>query len=577
MVVVPEALRLLFEAIEREIRRAGRDAEWLRLNALAPRLPLSLRRVLFRGVHRRLGGRLRFVVSGGAPLEPELARKWETLGVPIVQGYGATEAAPVITGTSIAQRRLGSVGKPLPGQPLRIAEDGEVLIRGPNVASGYWRNPEATEAAFRDGWYGTGDLGELDAQGYLYLKGRKKDMIALPSGMNVYCEDVERELRWEPGVRDAAVLGVEAPAGPVRIHAVLLGPPTEADAETAVRAANSRLAPHQRVQDFSLWPGADLPRTPTLKVKKQEVGVWLHEGRREERSPPDPGNPLARLVARMAQSPQDRVTPLARLGPDLGLDSLARVELLAAIEAELGASIDEERVGETTTVGDLQTLLAQAGSWPRPSFHRWPLAPLSRTLRAALLGALAFPLLGFVCHPQAEGTRPDGLEGPCILAPNHSSHLDSLAVLSSLPARTRRRVAVAAAADYFFSRRWLGLVVSLVLNAFPFARVGSVRPTLEWCGRLVDEGWSILVFPEGTRSATGEIGPFRSGIGLMAVELEVPVVPIRLRGTYEALAKGRAWPKRGEVTVTFGRPLRFPQGSPYEEASRAIESAVRAL
>lgn len=580
IVLVPQILQMFLDAIEREVERAGEGAHWRKLLAVAEHLPMSFRRVLFRKVHRRLGGRLRFIVSGGARLDPGLARRWEALGIPIVQGYGTTEASPVVTATSVAGRRPGSVGKPLPGQSIRIADDAEILIAGPNVTPGYWRNPEATQAAFEDGWYRTGDIGELDADGYLYLKGRKKDVIVLASGLNVHTEDVEHELRREPEVRDAAVVGLEEPAGPVRVHAILVGPATLTDAEAIVRRVNGRLAPHQRVQGVSLWPGEDLPRTPTLKVKKHELIPWVLSGQGPQEPTPqvaattDP----ARLVARLVKAPWAQIAPDARLGADLGVDSLGRVALLAAIETELGAAVDEERVDEFTTVAELERLVAQAANAPQPGFQRWPLAPWCRALRTVVQEALVFPLLRFWCAPRVEGRgHLDQIRGPAIFAPNHASHLDSPAVLWGLPTHIRRRTAVAAAADYFFVRRWLGITVSVLLNAFPFSREGAVRPTLEWCGHLVDEGWSLVVFPEGTRSTTGDIAPFRPGIGLMAVDLAVPVVPVRLQGTYGALPKGQAWPRHHPVTVTFGRPLRFPRDTPYQEATRTIEAAVRAL
>lgn len=614
MVVVPQIVALFLQGIEREVERAGKTRQYRWLVGAAQRLPMALRRLLFRRVHQRFGGRLRFIVCGGAYLEPELAQAWEALGVPIIQGYGTTEAAPVVAGTSIVERRLGSVGKPLPGQRVQIADDGEVLIAGPNVTSGYWRNPEATAAAFSNGWYCTGDLGEIDAAGYLYLRGRKKDMIVLASGLNVYAEDVERELRREPGVRDAAVLGIAAPGGGVLVHAVLLGPADAASAEAAVQRANDRLAEHQRVRGVSVWPGEDFPCTSTLKVKKHELQSWLQSGKALAAAPEADvaAGDLARLVARIAEVTVDRVIPQASLGGELGIDSLGRIELLAAIEAEMGAPVDEERVTETTTVADLERLVQEVGQVPRPRFPRWPLAGWCVALRTLLHG-ITFPVLRYRGNLRVEGlehinsipglgsptlvgvpqphvasqpwrSRPDGpaewqrlLAAPAIFAPNHSSQLDSPAVLAALPGRIRRRVAVAAAEDYFFARGWLGLAVSVFLNAFPFSRTGAVRPTLEWCGRLVDGGWSLLVFPEGTRSLNGEIAPFRSGIGLMALELGVPVVPVRVRGTYESLPKGQFWPRAGRISVSFGAPLRFPPGTSYEEAARGIEAAVRGL
>jgi len=280
VVLVPQVLDLFMNAIHREVRAGGREGYWPLLLSLAARLPMPLRRLLFASVHHQLGGRLNLFISGGAYLDPALAANWRALGVHVLQGYGATEASPVISTDSFRARRNGAVGKALPGQEIRIAGDGEILIRGPNVTRGYWQNPEATAAAFEDGWYRTGDLGYLDQEGFLHLRGRKKDLIVLASGENVYPEDIENLLRKQPGVRDCAVLGLPRNAT-IEVHAALLLddlPTQQSDdhqqvgrVETAVRAVNQALAPHQRVRGFTIWPDDDFPRTHTLKVKKAAV------------------------------------------------------------------------------------------------------------------------------------------------------------------------------------------------------------------------------------------------------------------------------------------------------------------
>ncbi|MEK7215625.1 MAG: AMP-binding protein, partial [Chloroflexota bacterium] len=270
MLVVPQALVLFMNAIERELARAGREAMWRRMQDLAGHLPLEARRWLFRPVLARFGGALRYMACGGAYLDPAVGEKWERMGVLILQGYGATEASPVIANNTHREHRLDALGKVVPGLELRIAGDGEILVRGPNITRGYWNNEEATRAAFEDGWYKTGDLGQVDAQGWLYFKGRKKDLIVLSNGQNVFPEDIENALKRQPGVKEAPVVGLDREGGAVEVHAVLL---LEAgtDAAAVVRAANRELASHQQVQGFTVWPHDDLPRTHTLKVKKHEL------------------------------------------------------------------------------------------------------------------------------------------------------------------------------------------------------------------------------------------------------------------------------------------------------------------
>ena len=275
MVLVPQALQLFMNGIERQVRLQKREKQWELLHCIAQYLPFSLRRVVFGTVHKRFGGHFRFFISGGAYLPPKLAERWENMGFRVMQGYGATECAPVVSVTPYHDHTYESVGKPLPGIDVKVAEDGEILVHGPNVALGYWKSPEATAAAFQDGWYHTGDLGYLDRQNNLYLKGRKKNLIVLANGLNVYPEDIENVLQAHPAIKDAVVIGLtEGGQGPV-VHGVLLMEDA-ARAKSAIQQTNKQLAQHQQIRGYTIWPEEDFPRTHTLKVKRPEVLEKLH-------------------------------------------------------------------------------------------------------------------------------------------------------------------------------------------------------------------------------------------------------------------------------------------------------------
>ena len=278
MVLVPQVLELFWAAIEREVEKSGRTAAFNRLRGIARHLPYAARRVLFRRVHAQLGGGLRIFVSSGAFLPPALQQAWEDLGVIVIQGYGSTETG-FGTCTTREDHGLGTVGRPMPPVELRLADDGEIQFRGPTIFKGYWHDPEATAAAFTaDGWYRTGDIGRLDDAGRLVLMGRTKDIIVLPNGLNVYPEDIENALRTA-GLRDSVVVETK----PGRIEAVVL-PPAGRDGQSpeairseiqaGVKAANATLAQHQRVAAFRIWPEDDLPRTHTLKIKRDVVRRW---------------------------------------------------------------------------------------------------------------------------------------------------------------------------------------------------------------------------------------------------------------------------------------------------------------
>ena len=294
MVVVPQVLDLFWSAIEREVARRKRETAFGRLRAIARRLPMGLRPALFGSVHKQLGGHFRLFLSAGAFLPPAVQQAWEDVGVTVLQGYGATETG---TGscTTLQDHGLGTVGRPPEGIEMRLAEDGEIQFRGPTVFRGYWENPVATADAFTaDGWYTTGDIGHLDGAGRLILSGRKKDMIVLPNGFNVYPEDIENALRIA-GIRDSVVLETD----PGRIEAIVLAsaasPPAAPGAtahgvppdpaavreriDAAVKAANATLGANQRIAGWRLWPDDDFPRTHTLKVKRSLISDWVDADR----------------------------------------------------------------------------------------------------------------------------------------------------------------------------------------------------------------------------------------------------------------------------------------------------------
>ncbi len=576
IIAVPQVLSLFMSGIEREATSQGRLGLLRRLRRVSAHLPMSARRLVFRSVLGRFGGSLDFMASGGAALDTEVQLKWEAMGVPIVEGYGATEASPVVSINPRDDRRLKSVGRPLPGQQVRVTDDGEVLTRGPNVFRGYWRNEAATAAVFDGDWYRTGDLGHVE-DGFLYLKGRKKDLIVLADGQNVFPEDIEGVLCRQEGIIDAVVVGL-AREGDVRVHAVLVEEHPGAAAE-AVRAANSCLDARQQIMGFTIWPEEDFPRTHTLKVRKNLVVDYL-EGQRES-APPSVAavstDALSHVIAACSKF-EGVISDDMSLGADLGLDSLGRVDLLSAIEEEVGVFVDDTAVGPNTLVSELRAL-AEKGE-PRPKTHHFPAWPRRRPvrwLRRALMSALVSPLLRLGYRVEVRGRERFGaVQEPCLLISNHNMHLDAGLLLHIMPPDFRQRVAVAAAASDIFGNRVRGFGSSLLGNAFPFAKEGSgVRESLEHVAKMLEEGWNVLIFPEGKLTVCGPTQPFKSGTGLLAVETGVPVFPMRIEVLRPGFYEGKWLPHpRARVLVRIGEPITFDPGTSYAEASTRLEEAV---
>lgn len=595
MVVVPKLLALLMQGTEREVRRRGHWSRWQRLNRLSEHLPMPLRRMLFAGVHRELGGALEFFISGGAYLDTALWAKWERIGVKVIQGYGATECSPVISSNTQHRRVPGSVGQALSGVEVRLSEDDEIQVRGKSVSGRYWQDEESNLNAFTpDGWFRTGDLATRDAQGNVFLHGRLNDTIVLANGMNVFPQDMEAVLEAREEVRACVVLGTDHPSKDTRIIAAVVLSSQATDpavrqeqAEQAVREANKKLAAHQRITEVSVWDGADFPRTPIGTIQRREVRAVLSREVEAETQIDEPKmkseEALDRLrrvikdVSGASETDLDLDTPL---NADIGLTSLSQVELAVSIEKAFNLSIDDSEFAEIRNLGQLLALIEKGGSASSPSpYPGWPLHQPAVFIRELLQKVLVFNLHRLVARPfKVVGTENLAtVKPPVLFIANHSSHIDTLSIIRALPPQIRRKNAVAAAADYFFESRLLGFITMLLLNTFPFSRGPQVRGSLEYCGDLTHAGWSILIYPEGTRSTTGELLPFKGGIGLLAEGLQVPVVPVAVFGGFEILPKGRSFPRPAPVRVVFGEPIRLHGKVETTELVSLLQDALASL
>ena len=546
----------------------------------------------YRKTHDLFGWKFWSFIAGGAALDPALEEFWGNLGFAVIQGYGLTETAPIVTLNHPFHARRGTVGKPIAGVQIRIDADGEVLVRGGNVTSGYYNNPEATREAFVDGWFHTGDIGELDSSGRLIIKGRKKEMIVLADGRNVFPEDVERALLRAPGVRDAAAIGLPSEGGE-RVHAVLVLEPS-ADPESALASANAELEDHQRIRTYTRWSESELPRTEgTRKLKRRELRNRLTG------DVPTPSatshRPTDRVDELMQRWTSGRSVTASTSLDDLGLSSLDRVELLVALEQKLGQPVDESVFASAKTVADVVALqggqpgLKRAGAFRYPTWnHHW----FARGIRIFNLNLWLLHLAHLFAWVRVVGRgHLDGLKGPVLFASNHQSFFDTPAIFIALPWKWRHLLAPAMRKEFFnahFHPRehgvfawftnslnyWLSL---LMFNAVPIPQhEAGTRQALRALGELVEGGDCPLIFPEGRHSPNDEIAPFQAGVAMIASRLRIPVVPIRLRGSNRVLPAGARMARPARVTVTIGEPL-WLEGEDYAALARQLEERIRAL
>jgi len=556
----------------------------------------------YRRVHAAFGLKFWAFVVGAAPLPPDVEEFWRRLGFVVIQGYGLTETAPIVTLNHPFKTSKGSVGTPIEGVEIRIAEDGEILVRGENVTTGYYegapvarglesRIPSPESRVLDDeGWLHTGDIGERDAQGRLFIKGRKKEMIVTPDGLNVFPEDVERVLDEQPGVRESAVVGAVEGAQE-RVHAVLVVD-AGTDTDAVIRQANTRLQDHQRIRTSSVWPGQELPRTDgTRKLKRRAIRDWVVAGGTPVAMPQ--GDSLESLIARFAHG---RTVSGATTLDELGLSSLERVELMVALEDRFQTRLDEGRFSEVASIADLKRLVdepptAEGADDPVdfPSWNRsWPVRLVRRLSQATWI----LPLTRSFAHLHVEGREHlRALDGPVVFAANHQSHMDGPVILAALPGHLRARVAPAMAKEFFkahffpaghtwrerFTNSLNYYLAAFYFNAFPLPqREAGARQTLKYIGELMGSGWSILIFPEGVRSASGDMKPFRAGIGMIGARLDVRVVPVRIDGVDRLMPVGSSFIRRGRVRVAFGAPLQL-RGDDYAALAAQVERAVRSL
>lgn len=603
LVTVPRMIESLQGQIEREIEAAERmakfDENFARANG-----EKFLRRVWrFRRIHRRLGWKFWAFISGGAALPESAEIFWNRVGYAVVQGYGLTETTSLVSVSNPFHVGKRSIGKLMPGIEMKLSSEGEILVRGENIASGYFQGAKLEPVAGEEGWFRTGDLGEMDAQGNLYFKGRRKNVIVTPAGMNVYPEDLEAALRKQDGVRDAVVVGIEREGNAEPCAALLLAD-EHADGAAIVERANAQLAEYQRMRRWMAWKAPDFPRTATQKpmlakireAVEAEFGAKMKSG--AQTAAANEAGSFADFVARVTG--RRGVSANANLEADLQMSSLDRVELMSALEEKYQVDLSETRFAEAKTVGEMENLLREPRARPQThKFPRWAQRRPVTWIRLAVYYALTWPATMILARPEIRGRENlRGVRGPLLVISNHVTYVDVGCVLAALPPKLRHRLATAMEAERLWGMRhpsgmgWFMrtvnrvnyLLVIALFNVFPLPKLTGFRQSFTFAGELADEGWSVLVFPEGERTKDGTMQPFRAGIGLLATNLRLPVVPVRIDGLWE-LAQARLanpWLRlkrvpKGSVRVTIGAPVKFGVEMSAEEIAKELEKRVRNL
>ena len=612
LIAVPRVLELL---------RAHLLARFPTLAAqLESSVTLSLHRRwwLFRHVHHALGWKFWAAIAGGAALPSELESFWNRLGFALIQGYGMTETTALITLNHPFKVARGTIGKVLTGREVRISDDGEILVRGAMLASTIWHDgrPHQRESE----WLATGDLAARSDSGDLRYLGRKGDLIVSASGMNIHPEDLEAALKHQPQIRDCVVVPIATPNG-AEPAAVVLSSATEAELQQAIRDANSTLAAHQQIRRVLRWPETHFPYTATGKLLRRVVAAWaanVATGQAQNASSPASADPLTEvligLIAAITREPPPNPNGQLRLSEDLHLDSLGRVQLQTALEARLGLELEDDSLAAIENLAQLRTLVGQSQDAPAPSaeapaapserspsqsrdeniYPRWPWSWPIAALRIVFIELIMRPLVWLLGAPRIQRPAAPLPAGPLLIIANHVTAYDGALILYALPGTLRRRVAIAMAGEMLLDYRHARnqgnsvlnllapaayLLITALFNVFPLPRRQGFQRSFSHAGQAMDRKYSVLIFPEGTRSRDGQIHPFRPGIGLLARQSQTAILPVALIGLSELASSTKlgSWVRSGQLQIRVGNPI-HPSEHPDPAALAAqLESALRTL
>jgi long-chain acyl-CoA synthetase len=639
--VVPQFYYLIHDRIFEEVEKHGTVTRkifsgMVSFNRALRKIGLNAGHILFGKIHNTLGPKTRYLVTGGSRFDPAIARDFRDLGIDILQAYGLTETTAAVYANSPGHNVIGSVGKAMKGIEGKTIDSqpqedggppvGEVVLRGPVVMKGYWNRPDATAAVLRDGWFYTGDLGYFDSHGNLFLTGRKKEVIVLSNGKNVYPEEIEAHYLRSPYIKEIAVMGLEGKPGESgdRLHAVIvpnfdvLRQKKIVNAKEVIRYDIESLSPQiastKRIGSYEIWQ-EDLPRTTTRKIKRFEVEkrVKANHGKKladdselpaEKPLTPDEAAWLDRpevqrglhVIREASRSALPNPRPTHNLELDLGLDSMQRVELLTRLEEELGGNVEESQLAEIYTVRDLlDAVLASAangGTTPRAASGGWkailaeeptdpevlalknpPPAfdtvwyPLSRTIQMISRDLFRLHVSGLEKLPE---------KGPFILSSNHQSYIDPVILASVLPREMLQNSFAVGTSDVFgegFMRRlarWLRvIVVNPDANLIPAMRAGAFG---------LRHGRILVLYPEGERSIDGTPRIFKKGVAILSIHMQAPIVPIAIEGFYDAWPRGKSFfQKLAPLKMTFGDPIAPPpETDASEEAYEKLTAELKA-
>ena len=539
---------------------------------------------IFKKVHKNFGGELKYLVSGGAALPKHIGSFFKTLGFEVLEGFGMTEASPIITFTRPGDMLIGSPGKPLPKTTVEI-RDGEIVAKGDNIMKGYYNRQEETAEVLKDGWLYTGDLGHFDKNGNLLITGRKKDILVMSNGKKI--NPIELELKLMEQFKEIKEVGVF-------LHQETLYAAIYADYEylkelniqdvheyfrLKLQDFNSQLTPYSRIVKFVI-SDSELPKTRLDKIQRYKLSelITSHNDKPQKTS----FNPCSdfSVVKSFIETQVDiDVKPEHHIDFDLGMDSLSKLSLIEFINKSFGVHIDETRLVNFNSIYHLTEYIQEKKQWFKQESINW-----ADTLREKVNINLpkSWPThnlftmiarLSFKTYFRLTGEGINNIpEGPCIIAPNHQSFFDGLFIASFLKRKTMKQT-------YFYAKKKhvnnkLLRFLAQTNNIIVVDIEKDIKESIQKMAEVLKRGKKIIIFPEGTRSETGQLGEFKKTFAILSKELQIPIVPVAINGAYNALPKGKKVPKlRSKIMVSFLKPV-FPFNQTYHTLTEQVSSNI---
>ncbi len=583
LIGVPRLYELIYRGLMAKINKSFLARTFLKL--IYATKSRKLGKILFKKVHQGLGWHLQFMVAGGAALNKEVGTFFYAIGFDILEGYGMTEAAPMITFPRPGKIKIGSAGQALPNMTVEIRE-GEIVAKGPNVMQGYYNRPEETAEVLKDGWLCTGDLGRLDEEGFLYITGRKKEIIVLPNGKNINPVEIEQKLEfYTKAIKEVGVFIYKE-----MLHAAIVpdykfltdNGITDLNnyfREEVLSPFNAELSSYKRIMQFTLVK-TELPRTKLSKLQRFKLKELIQDTENKKSKSEDPDSAEYLAVKSFIESQVDMdISPDDHLVFDIAMDSLGKMSLIDFIEQTFGIKIDEEQLLKFPSIAKITEYIGANKLFHREQSETWSdnlkenasveLPKSSFLLKLIVSAVRGFFSIFFKYEVVGLENIPTG---PCFIAPNHQTKLDAFLVLSCLDKETLNETYSYAKKDHVKSRIRQALARHTNIIVMDLSK--ELKESIHKMAEVVKLGKKILIFPEGTRTTTGQLGDFKKTYAILSTELNVPIVPVAISGAYEAMSSGKKKIKSGsKIMVEFLPPVE-PAGLTPEALNSLIKSKI---